>query len=422
MRHRLRLFITSPALWCSVAWVISRIIMYRTLFESEYHIINDVNYYFVQTGGGQANALVEYPTPVTLFLSLLRQLTGGSLESFVNAFLSLMLVLDAAMAVYLWRSQARRAACYWAIFTFLIGPLCWTRLDLLSAIPVALAMLWLSRHPSRSGAMIALGAATKLWPALLIAPATGRDSNALRRTRAFLIVGGILGLASVVFFGWERSASPLTWQSDRGLQIESVPATWLMMKRVVDPNSGLEISFSPFNAYEIFGPQVATWMQISDVLMGLAIGLAASLLLIRVLRGGHGDADQGLTTMAIVFSVIAIVAWIIMANKTFSPQYMIWLAGPLAVAISLPVSRALRIWTMLIAALGLAAAWLTHQVYPTYYGGLISLNPMTTTAITCLLWRNLLVTAIAVESTLTAVWLTWRTGSPRSASVDSPSE
>ena len=57
---------------------------------------------------------------------------------------------------------------FWLLFVFLIGALCYLRFDMLPAVLAGGALLAARRRPWVTGALTGLGAAIKLWPALLI--------------------------------------------------------------------------------------------------------------------------------------------------------------------------------------------------------------------------------------------------------------
>ena len=175
------------------------------------------------------------------------------------------------------------------------------------------------------------------------------------------------GLAGVSLLagGWTRLVSPLTWQSGRGLQIESIWAVPLMVARAVRPD-GWTVDMSPYQAYEIFGPGVGFWVQVSNVatLVGL-VALAA--LFVRAFRAG------GSTPVAVGFLILTTVALMIVTNKTLSPQYLLWLGGP-AAALLLIRDRARteeRIAIRRTAYALVLLALLTHLVYPLLYDGLL---------------------------------------------------
>ena len=177
-----------------------------------------------------------------------------------------MLALDAVFCYALWRASGRRHAAqfdFWLIFVPLIGPLAYLRFDMLPAV--------LAGGPARStaqamdhGALTGLGAAIKLWPALLIGAFMSYRSDRRPAGVAFVVVGFGLAVISLIFGGWSRLISPLTWQSDRGLQIESIWATPLMLARAARPDQWI-VDMSQYQAYEIFGPGVDVWVMISSV-------------------------------------------------------------------------------------------------------------------------------------------------------------
>lgn len=81
-----------------------------------------------------------------------------------------MLALDAVLTYALWRAAGRRrdrALDFWLLYVFLVGPLCYTRFDMVPAVLAGGALLAARRRPWLTGALTGLGAAIKLWPALL---------------------------------------------------------------------------------------------------------------------------------------------------------------------------------------------------------------------------------------------------------------
>ncbi len=412
-----------------VAWLISRTAMGLLWSARETFIDRDVRYYHWQlVNNGLTGALVEYPTPIPLVLEALRLVFGSTENSYVVGFAVVMALIDGAASVWLWRTYSRRAAVYWALFTFAIGSLVWFRIDLLPAVAVLAGLVWLTRRPLASGIAVALGAATKLWPALLIVPMLTGDRAARRRTTGFVALGGALGLGSVVAFGWQRSVSPLTWQSDRGLQVESIVATWPMIRNAFGPSGEYYTDFSQHNAWEVYGPAVEAWLGVADVLMAGTIILALALGWLIALNGvglpgrrlsGPQDPDASARrTHAILLSQLAIICAMIVANKTFSPQYMIWLAGPLAVLSALPSTRRQRMAGHALEGLGLVCAGLTHLVYPLNYAGLIAAEAQGRATL-LLVTRNLLMVVLATIAIVLAVTSAVGVGRP-DASLRAP--
>src|SRR5215211_7084325 len=312
-----------------LAWLITRTLMLVVLALAESIIVGDVSYYHRKIAGifnvGLGSTLNEYPTPVVWILSLPHLIAAGSDAGYLIIFVSLMMALDAAFTWVLWGLAGRRrdaAVRFWLIFVFLIGPLCYLRFDMLPAVLAGGALLAARRKPWVTGALTGLGAAIKLWPALLIAAFLSYRPDRRSAGIAFVVVGVSLALISLIFGGWSRLISPLTWQSDRGLQIESIWATPLMLARALRPDRWI-VDISQYQAYEIFGPGVDAWVMISSLatLLGLALII---LLTVRAFR------HDGSTPSAIGFVVLATVAIMVITNKTLSPQYLLWMGGPMA--------------------------------------------------------------------------------------------
>src|SRR5829696_5056600 len=389
-----------------LAWVITRLLMLALLAAPERFIVGDVFYYHRKiaalTSVGLAKTLNEYPTPVVWILSLPYG-AGGSRTGYLIAFIIFMLALDAGFAWALWRAAGRRrdsASDFWLFFVFLIGPLCYVRFDMLPAVLAGGALLAARRRPWITGALTGLGAAVKLWPALLFPSFLTHRPDRRAVTWGFVGVGVGLALLSLIFGGWIRLVSPLTWQSGRGLQIESVWATPLMMARTVRPGEWI-VDYSKFQAYEIFGPGVSPLLLLSN------LATVAGLIVIIALYARAFRNPQP-TPVAIGLVVLATVAIMTITNKTLSPQYLLWLGGPLAALLILrsqateqekPTLRRLAIQLLLLATL-------TQLVYPLLYDGLLGWNGRAMIAISTFVTtlRNIALVAFTVE----VCRLSWR--------------
>ena len=394
-------------LWAGVgvglAWVGSRIVMAIIWWQRCQYIASDVAYYFQQMRQPAATALAEYPTPILWLMRLLHWLSGGDYGVFLDLVIVLMVLLDALVTVALFWRASPLAAAYWVVFLALLGPIIWFRIDLIPAACVTLGLLVLSRRPRLSGALLALGAATKLWPALLILPSAGRDKAARRRLLGFAATGAAIAALSLVLDGWGRSVSPIGWQSERGLQIESLAATWPMILHASRPWA-VTVSMSPFHAYEVFGQGVAAGLVVASVLMVVAVcltGLLTALLAVWPSLHPSPAADKGRHAYAVLLAATAVVAAMIAANKTFSPQYLIWLAGPLGLVLARAKTPGERRAGAAAGLLGCVAAGLTQAVFPLAYGGLLT-NPLGSAGVTALL-----VARNAVMATLTVLLMVW---------------
>ena len=363
-------------------WVAGRMTMLHVFIKpSSNYITGDVQYYLWWMQGGQPDPVVlpEYPLPVVWFLRALHWSAGDSY--FIPAFATTMLLLDALLAVAMWIHGHRAGALWWIVLVPFLGPIMWNRFDMVPAVCMGLAALWYRRHPAACGVMIALGAAVKLWPALLILPMISRHKAAIRRLIAFGATGVALALASLLDGGWGRLVSPLTWQSGRGLQVESVPATVPVYQHFKNPDGGYKVEMSKYNAFEIFGPGASTWQSLSTILMALTVALAIGVALLSWRR-------NGLDHRSAVLADLVIIGALIIANKTLSPQYCVWWAAPAAMVLDRvsgentsenpPDPNTLswaQTWCWTAAMFLLITAFLTQQVYPLNYAGIIGLPP-----------------------------------------------
>ena len=390
-----------------IGWLITRVLMLGILAGFERFVVGDVFYYHRKINAlftaGLDRTLYEYPTPVVWILALPYSVSFGSRRGYLIAFIVLMLALDAVFTYALWRSTGRRhdtSIDFWLIFVLLIGPLSYLRFDMLPAVLAGGALLAARHKPWVTGALTGLGAAVKLWPALLIGAFLSYRSDRRPVGLAFVIVGFGLALISLIFGGWARLISPLTWQSDRGLQIESIWATPLMLARAASPDQWL-VDISQYQAYEIFGPGVDVWIVISNLatLLGLTMII---LLTIRAFR------HNGSTPVAIGFVVVATVAIMTITNKTLSPQYLLWLGGPMAALMVLRPNASVDEQPAINRMAGqlLILALLTQLVYPLFYDGYLGRNGqlmiILSTVVTAI--RNLALVVFTVE----ACWLAWR--------------
>ena len=354
------------------AWVLSRLLILLLFVVAERFVVGDVFYYHRKIRAlfdvGLAQTLNEYPTPVTWILWLPYGLTGGNRVGYLVAFVVLMLALDAAFTAGLWRSAGRRhdrSVDYWIGFVLLIGPLTYLRFDILPAVLAGGALLVARHRPALAGALTGLGAAVKLWPALLVGALLAHRPTRPPTAWAFVVVGFGLALVSLLTGGWARLVSPLTWQSDRGLQIESVWATPVMVARALSP-SGYLVDISRYQAYEVFGPAVGLLLGVSTVatVLGLVVIIA---LLVRAHRNPRASA------VAVSLVVLATVAVMTVTNKTLSPQYLLWLGGPMAALLLLRADDepAEQRAVGRLAGRLLVLALLTQLVYPLLYDGLL---------------------------------------------------
>ena len=346
-----------PAAALVAAWTL----MWLTADDS----INDLlvyENYAAALGDGRLpyrNFAFEYPP-----LALLPIAVGGSELLFGALMLAAMLVVQREAALL----GGPTAAWSLAALPLVMGALVRTRFDL---VAVALLMAGL-RH--RSGVLLGLGAATKLFP--LLGARTPREA-ALAAATAAAVALPFVALAPAGF------AEQFTFHLERPVQIESTPATvlWVLGESHV---TGHPVRPDPFKSNGLAGGPADEIALLFGALQVGAIGLSLRI------------RDRVLGTLAALLGFVAL-------GKVLSPQYLLWLAPLAAVA----YARGARAPAFAVA----LAAVLTRIEFPGRYWELVAGEPGTIALVGV---RNaLLVAALVMLLAPAAAPARWR--SPRTA-------
>jgi len=389
-------------------WVVCHIIITVLTVVQPYRAPGDPIYWFGQIYGlfhgvAPSQVLPEYPTPVLWVLSFLFILSFGNLIAFGVIIILVALATDLVFSLVLWRAAKHTGVdpsiplAFWCLVTLALGGVTYFRLDLLSAMAGACAALALLRaSPAISGVSLGIGSALKLWPSVLLPAALGNKKQLLRTVVACVLTGGGLAVISWAYAGWDRLFSPLHWQSGRGLQIESVWASPLMLDRLFHPAS-YDIANSAYHSWEITGPGVPQMLQLSDLSTIVGYVIIAGLYVTWFALVRQRTIHQGLLLMTIA-TVIMIVT-----SRAFSPQYIIWFACPVAALFCLPTDRRLRRISLQAAVWTLVAAVLTQIEYPTLYANLLTYDNLTWFVTTIVVIRNLLLLAFLIWSAVHAI-------------------
>jgi uncharacterized membrane protein len=187
--------------------------------------------------------------------------------------------------------------------------------DLLAVAAMAGAMwAWARGRPVLAGALVGLGAATKLYPLFLLGALL---VVCLRRGRprpfllalAAAVVAWVLANAPAVLLSLEQWKVFWSFNSERGADLGSI---WLVLQQ-----AGHQVSPETIN--------LVSWVFFASVCVGV---LALGLLAPRAPR--------------IASLAFLVVAGFLLVNKVYSPQYVLWLL-PLAV-LARPRWRDLFIW------------------------------------------------------------------------------
>lgn len=396
---------THPAV-VAVGWLIAHLVPVAWILSAGTST-GDIRYYFRGLTGIDPGAMDEYPEVGTWPARLVERVCTlggqragtGTEDAFVVGFISLSVLLSALFTWYLWRSgegEDAWPAWFWILFAGLSGPIFLTRLDIFPGLLVAgFAALLLAGSRRSRLATVLLAAATmmKLWPGVLGAALVGGIRRASTWARVCWFFGSLAVLCLVVVLvgGVDRLISPLTYQGDRGLQVESIAATpWILASALARGDGGTpwSISYAASKSYEIAGPGIDVTLTVVTLLTAATIVTAVVWAVARLWR------DDWTPVRAVSFSV-ALIMLIIVTNKVFSPQYLAWVAPVVAVALLTSRRRVVTVIAVEI----LLSAGLTTLVYPVFYDWLI-FNPPYLVVAVALLLRNVAVVILAA----TCVW------------------
>ena len=210
------------------------------------------------------------------------------------------------------------------------------RLDAIAAALVVVALVsFANDRLAAAGALLSVAAGTKLYPAL-IAPAL--LCLAFERGKALRLVAGaaaaLVPLAVIsIFVPWWRFAS---FQAARGLQVESSYGAILwLMHFFGTPASWVS---RPGCCLEVGGPAALALTPVARVLFGAVTLAAVGASVVCVwprspgLAAGSGKSAESAGSARLGrVALLPIVAFMV-SSVALSPQFAVWLIGPLALA------------------------------------------------------------------------------------------
>jgi hypothetical protein len=230
----------------------------------------------------------------------------------------------------------------------IMGPIILGRFDVFPTLAAVFALLHVS-STKKFGAAVAIGGLLKVWPMLLLL-ASPRGKFAQVATW-FAVT---FGISSVLLSIWWNAnlLSFLSSQSSRGLQIESVGA---LPYQIWNAGQGSVGSAVLFGAIEIVAPKTGL---VSLVVTLIGISLIGVVAFWRV-TGRLANAEPADIALTVV--LISIIA-----SRVFSPQYMVWVFGLLAVAALRPQQNFQKILILI----SISAA-LGQLIYPYWYASFV---------------------------------------------------
>jgi hypothetical protein len=300
-------------------------------------------------------------------------------------FAVLFVAVDIAISVLLARDAQHRGSwngfAVWLVAPLLIGPIMYGRYDVIPTV-FALAGLLAMVVPLAAGAILAVGGALKVWPAVM---ALALSQRAWLRG-AF---GAALATAAVVAMSaWAFPSVISGFLSNgeaRGLQTESVAALPFVWARMFVGDDVIPEAFR-YGSSEVGHP----W---ADAIAPWLLPLTAIGLLLLIAARALGRLDR------VPVADIAFVAilWLMVTSRVLSPQYNVWLVG-MAALVWAAGSPRMRRATIPVAITALAA----QALYPFAYidivdGGFVGVAIQTVRIVALLACLVLAVRALRPE-------------------------
>jgi hypothetical protein len=193
---------------------------------------------------------------------------------------------------------------------------------------------------------------------------------------AAAVVGVVMGVSSVA--AGSDSLHWVTYEIDRGLQLESTGSGVLLLLHVV---AGRPYAVEhAFGTLQVVAPGADAIVAATPVVELLVLAVVGVVALLRFRRDTASEgAIQGTT---VATAIVAVLVALIVSSKVFSAQYIVWFL-PLV-----PFLPGRLRW------MGLVIAGLSTFIYPLSYAGLWQLDP-------------LMAVVLNVRNALLIVFLAW---------------
>ncbi|ARP69834.1 DUF2029 domain-containing protein [Streptomyces pluripotens] len=387
--------------WLLTTWGVTRVMLLLFVFQVFVFpgpdVTSDVSviyhgWYDVLRHGTFPLDDVTWQYPPAAALAILSPATLPFLP-YAHAFFVLACFADLTVLALLLNSGGRsgrslRGAWTWVAGVPLLGPTVYARYDVMVTAVAVAALLAGARHPRVMGALTAFGALLKVWPALLLI-------GAVRRRAWVSAVVTAAGLASLFAVAMPGAFAFLTFQRDRGTEVESLGALVFHVARHFGWSGQVLLNYG---SIEFVGPHVD---QVSSAALALT-GAAFGWLLLWRLRAtrftSYTLADAALTAV-LLFTV---------TSRVISPQYLVWLIGLAAVCLSHRASRMAAPALMVV-----LASFVTVLEFPLGFSHVVLSDGY---GITLLVVRN----GLLVAAALTAARRLWRSTIPPAAAAPFP--
>ncbi|NQT71394.1 MAG: DUF2029 domain-containing protein [Chloroflexi bacterium] len=277
---------------------------------------------------------IEY-APLSLPLFLIPRVFAESDIGYHIAFAVEMLLFNLIGMWALWALAKRlgySAITVLSIYTIgllSLGPTIIDHFDLAAAVLVLLAIwAFISGKNTLAWVFLALGTMIKIFP-IIIVPILAL--YLLRRNDLRNILKGGLAFAATLIIvsipcmciSFDGFVDSFTYHSERGLQVESTYASILLLGHNWGISSIETDLIAESGSWEIISSTADFMARYSPLIVLFLLALVYGVYARREWMGRSLD-EREFHSRLITFSILAIIVFML-ANKVFSPQYIIWL-------------------------------------------------------------------------------------------------
>jgi len=257
----------------------------------------------------------EYPPLTVLIFGLTLLPTHTTTASAIMNFEGWMALLFFLGWGLFYRMSGRAAAWRYAVLVLALQNIVFTRFDLVPGL-ICVGALWVAQRRSWKWAcfLLAIGALLKIFPAFVL-PIVLIDQWSLSSRRIRPVLGSLVvflvtvGLGVLIPFMLNPASltSLLGYQSGRPVQVESAAGTVVWLGTLIGIPAKIQYTFGSDNWV---GPLSVTLSPLAALLMGVG------LLVV------YWEVWQRSLSLAKAF--LLCLGLVLLTNKVFSPQYMLW--------------------------------------------------------------------------------------------------
>lgn len=332
--------LTRPVVLVAAAWIVTRALMLSelgywrkgtTVSYQDVNVFHDWASRIVSTHSLPAEPSWQYPPGAVIAFLIPRLFGDGYRGAFVGMILVADLITTIALVVLATRSGNRLDGVWlWILGLAVLGALPLLRFDVLPTCIAVVALVLASSSARRFGVIVGVGVAVKVWPVLALLAALERRRARIATAAAAATTVAFLAASWLTL---DNSFGFLHHQSGRGLELEAVAATpWYLRQAItghqvywIARNGSLEIDSSKADL-------------LANILhVGLFV-LAAAVVAWWIVWLRRRPADVTVGRDAVFTAVLLFMV----VSEVLSPQYLVWLIGIGAVAITSPATRMRR--------------------------------------------------------------------------------